>query len=247
MLNTASHQELVALIGSVYAVLERVQAGGPSEEIELRVAAAQRSLEQLQETVGAGPTGPFNDLARHLHFIAFYQRKGEPENYASDLVGIREKDLPAVIKLVKNWATPTLDPDLLAAIRTSWDGRHYANSVRDAFIHLETVLRELVDADPKAGVSGIRLVTAALGPTSPSRVTLPTDTFLGQLTSAESDGAYGLVKGAFQLFRNATAHRRIEYGAHEAEDVIRIVNLCLTLLPKVPRGQTTEGADGKGP
>jgi uncharacterized protein (TIGR02391 family) len=195
------------------------------------VAAAQGTLDRLQEIVGAGPTGAFNDLSRHLHFIVHYHRKNQPENFASDLVGIRERDLPGIIKLVGAWGAPEYDPVLLAAVRVSWDAQHYASAVRDAFIVLETRLRDLVDLDP-AAASGARLVSAVLGPTSPTRVALPTDTFMGALTGPEAEGAYALVKGAFQLFRNATAHRPIVYQRQQAEDVIRLVNLCLTLLPR---------------
>jgi uncharacterized protein (TIGR02391 family) len=232
MLNTAPHEELSSLIADVYTVLERVQAGASIEEIELRVASAQATLDKLQEIVGAGPTGAFGDLSRHLHFIVHYHRKDQPENYASDLIGIREKDLPGVIKLVKAWGAPAYDPVLLEAVRVSWDAQHYASAVRDAFIVLEVRLRDLVDADPHVADSGVRLVTAVLGPTSPTRVALPTDTFMGKLTGPEADGAYALVKGAFQLFRNATAHRPIAYQRQQAEDVIRLVNLCLMLLPR---------------
>ena len=232
MLDTAPHEELTSLIADVYSVLERVQAGASTEEIELRVAAAQATIDRLQEIVGAGPTGAFNDLSRHLHFIVHYHRKNQPDNYASDLVGIREKDLPGVIKLVRTWGAPAYDPVLLAAVRVSWEAQHYASAVRDAFIILEMRLRDLVDADPSVAASGVRLVTAVLGPTSPTRVALPADTFMGTLTGPEADGAYALVKGAFQLFRNATAHRPIVYQRQQAEDVIRLVNLCLMLLPR---------------
>ncbi len=53
---------------------------------------------------------------------------------------------------------------------------------------------------------------------------------MGHLTRGELAGVYNYVKGAFLLFRNATAHRPIPYTAAEAEDIIHVVNLCLRML-----------------
>ena len=57
---------------------------------------------------------------------------------------------------------------------------------------------------------------------------------MGQLTSGELEGVYNYFKGAFLLFRNATAHRPIPYTASEAEDILHVVNVCLRMLPPRP-------------
>jgi hypothetical protein len=54
---------------------------------------------------------------------------------------------------------------------------------------------------------------------------------MGHLTRGELGGVYDYVKGAFLLFRNATAHRPIPYTVAEAEDIVHVVNLCLRMLP----------------
>lgn len=74
-------------------------------------------------------------------------------------------------------------------------------------------------------------MTRVLGLSSSFAITLPTDGFMGHLTRGELEGVYNYVKGAFLLFRNATAHRPIPYTAAEAEDIIHVVNLCLRMLP----------------
>jgi len=119
----------------------------------------------------------------------------------------------------------------MAAISTSWEKQHFDGAVRDAFILLERVLRELGNVDPEMGLSGDRLVASLLAPSSRTSLTLPNDGFMGQLTRGEREGAYFYFRGVFLLFRNATAHRTIPYSASEAEDIIHVVNVCLRMLP----------------
>ena len=223
-------RQLATLLTDVYQLIDRVQAGAESEEVELRVTSARAELDMLQATIGVGPTGSFDNLARHLAFVLHYHRKGQPQGYASDLADLRERDLPGVIHAVEEWATSALDPGLVQAIGPSWEAQHYGNAVRDAFIYLEALLRETGKVDPTQGMSSDRLVTTLLGPASGGRIKLSGDSFLGHLTGGETEGAYNFVKGAFLLFRNATAHRLISYTSAEAEDVIRVVNLCIRLL-----------------
>lgn len=231
MLGITSYRQLATLLSNVYSVIERVQSGAPIEEIELRVASARSTLDELQAAIGAEPTQGFDALARHLHFLLYYHRQGDPTGYASDIEDIRERDLPAILKAVEGKSDTALDAGLAGAIGPSWEAQHYANAVRDAFIYLETALREAGHVAPHKGLSGVQLATAVLGPKSPTRITLSSATALGPLTSGEAEGAYNLVKGAFQVYRNATAHRVTNYMSGDAEDVIRLVNLCLQLLP----------------
>ena len=102
--------------------------------------------------------------------------------------------------------------------------------MRDAFIYLEMILREAGGVSHDSRFTGVQLATAVLGPKSPSRIQLSPHAALGPLSSGEAEGAYNLVKGAFQLYRNATAHRVTHYSADQAENVIRLVNLCVELL-----------------
>lgn len=82
-----------------------------------------------------------------------------------------------------------------------------------------------------SGLSGERLVASVLDPNGSDRIALPSDGFLGELTSGERSGFHHLVRGAFLLIRNATAHRPIAYTQSEAEDIVHLVNVCLRLLP----------------
>lgn len=231
MLSIIVYRQLSRLLSEVHILLTRVERGAPTDEVALRVEAIKRVLDDLQENVGAGPTGAFNSLARHLHWLHHFHREEKPERYEPDIADIRERDLPGVIAEVESWGERALDAGLVEAITTSWEAQHFGSAVRDAFIYLEDVLRQVGGVDPTDGLSGDRLVNRVLGRNSSSAVALPTDGFMGQLTGGELEGVYNYVKGAFLLFRNATAHRRIPYSPTEAEDIIHVVNLCLRMLP----------------
>jgi hypothetical protein len=231
VLSITIYRQLSDLVSQIHALLARIEADAPADEVALRVAAIRQVLDDLQENVSAGPTGAFNSLARHLHWLQRYHREQKPERYAPDIADIRERDLPGVIAAVESWGHQILDTGLVEAITASWEAQHFGSAVRDAFIYLEDVLREVGNVDPATGLSGDRLVTRVLSPSSGSTITLPIDGFMGHLTRGELEGVYNYVKGAFLLFRNATAHRLIPYTAAEAEDIIHVVNLCLRMLP----------------
>jgi len=235
VLSLAVHRQLLSLTKQISALFERVSAEAPTDEITLRVADVRETLDDLQTITGIGPTGPFNTLARHLHWLLRRHGEGKPDLYAPDISDIQERDLPGVVASVEAWGRQLLDPGLVAAIAASWEAQHYGSAVRDAFIYLEDVLRELGGVDPDSGLSGDQLVTRLLEPSRDTSLTLPEHGFLGHLTRGELQGAYHYFKGAFLLFRNATAHRPIPYTAAEAEDVVHVVNVCLRMLP--PRRQ----------
>jgi hypothetical protein len=232
VLSITVNRQLSSLMSQLHVLLDRVETGITTEEVELRVAGIKKVPDDLQETTGIGPTGSFNTLARHLHWLQRYHREEKPDRYASDVTDIRERDLPGVIEAVETWGRQLLDPGLVTAITASWEAQHFGSAVRDAFIYLEDVLRDLCNVDPASGLSGDRLVTIVLGPSSSTAITLPSDGFMGHLTRGELVGVYNYFKGAFLLFRNATAHRPIPYTASEAEDIIHVVNLCLRMLPE---------------
>lgn len=234
MLSITIHRQLSDLVRHVHTLLDRVQTAAASDEIELYMTRIKQLLDDIQETIGIGPTGVFDTFARHLYWMQKYHLQGKPDRYASDIDDIKKRDLPGVIRVVEEWGQRLLNPGLMYAITESWSAQHYDNAVRDAFIYLEDVLREAGNIDPSRGLSGDRLVTHLLASSSSERLTLSQDGFMGHLTSGERDGVYHYFKGAFLLFRNATAHRRIQYTASEAEDVIHVVNVCLRMLPADP-------------
>jgi len=231
VLSITIYWQLSNLVSQVHVLLARIEADAPADEVALRVEAIRAVLNDLQDNVSAGPTGAFNSLARHLYWLERYHREQKPDRYAPDIADIRERDLPGVIAAVESWGRQFLAAGLVKAISASWEARHFGSAVRDAFIYLEDVLREVGNVDPSTGLSGDRLVTRVLGPSSSSAITLPNDGFMGHLTRGELEGVYNYIKGAFLLFRNATAHRPIPYTAAEAEDIIHVVNLCLRMLP----------------
>jgi uncharacterized protein (TIGR02391 family) len=234
MLSASAQRQLAELMSEVYQLLESVQSEASKPEVSLRAAATQRKLDDVHATVGSGPSRAFASLARHLHWLERFYLEDRPDRYASDVRDIRSSDLPGVIKAVEDWNSGPLEAGLFAAVNESWEAQHFAGAVRDAFIHLEIVLRELGQVDPTRGLSGDRLVTTVLDPSSSSHIELRDDTFLGPTTRGEATGFYHLVKGAVLLFRNAAAHRPVEIPPNEAEDIIRLVDLCLRLLPRRP-------------
>jgi len=232
MLSIAVNRHLTSLVSQVNVLLDRIRGDVATDEIQLRVTGIRLVLDDLQEITGIGPTGSFNSLAQHLHWMQRRHPERKPELYAPDIADIRGRDLPGVIASVEAWGRQLLDPGLVEAITSSWEAQHYDSAVRDAFIYLEDVLRESGGVDPAMGLSGDRLVTNLLGPSSGSALTLPRAGFMGNLTGGEREGVYNYFKGAFLLFRNATAHRHIPYTAPEAEDIVHVVNLCLRILPQ---------------
>jgi hypothetical protein len=225
-----AHEQLAQLFADVYELIRRVQSQATPEEVRLRVEAARQKLDEIGETIGAGASGSFGTLGRHLYFLNYWYERSKPDSYASDVVDMTERDLPGVASAVSAWARGSLNSGLEAAIAASWNSRHYAGAVRDGFIHLESVLREVGDIDQSRGLSGERLIEELLGPNSASPLKLPPDGPFGALTGGERAGAYYLLRGAFLLARNATAHRPLDYTRHEAEDLIRLVNLCLGVV-----------------
>lgn len=231
MLSIAVNRKLSSLVSLVHQLIGRVQADVAIDEVELRLVEIRKVLDDLQEITGIGPTGPFNSLVRHLHWLQRRHREGKPDLYVTDINDILDRDLPGIIACIEDWATQLLDAGLVEAISASWEAQHYGSAVRDAFIYLEDVLRELGNIDPATGLSGDRLVTTLLAPSSTTALAFSTDGFMGKLTRGELEGVYNYFKGAFLLFRNATAHRRIPYTTSEAEDIVHVVNVCLRMLP----------------
>lgn len=230
MLSVSVNHKLASLAQEIYALLDRVQGEASEEEVALRVTSISRILDDLQSVTGLGPTNSFNSTARHLHWLQRRHREGRSDLFGPDVADLRERDLPGIMAAVEAWGWQLLDPGLVAAITASWDAQHFGSAVRDAFIFLEDVLRSTGGLDSGTGLSGDRLVTALFSRSSAQALALSSEGFMGQLTTGEREGAYSLVKGAFLLFRNATAHRPISYSSAEAEDVVHLVNLCVRLL-----------------
>jgi hypothetical protein len=231
MLSASAQRQLAELLSEVYQLLESVQSEAPKSEVSLRAAATRRKLDDVDAMAGRAPGRASANLARHLHWLERFYLEDRPDRYASDVRDIRSSDLPGVIEAVEDWNSGPLDEGLFAAVNDSWQTQRFAGAVRDAFIYLETVIRELGAVDPARGLSGDRLVTTVLDPSTESHAELREGTFLGPMTRGEATGFCYLVRGAFLLFRNSAAHRQIEMAPDEAEDIIRLVNLCLRLLP----------------
>ncbi|MGH9070325.1 MAG: hypothetical protein ACRDX8_03930 [Acidimicrobiales bacterium] len=173
-------------------------------------------LDDLQQISGLGPTASFNSLSRHLHWLLRYHGEGKPEGYASDISDLRERDLPGVVASIEAWAGRLLDLGLLQSISPSWEAGHYGSAVRDAFIYLEDVCRDVGGIDPARGLSGDRLVTSLIAPSSRTSLRLPDDGFMGELTGGEREGAYNLLKAHFfcsgtqlPIDRSLTQHQKL--------------------------------------
>jgi hypothetical protein len=249
MLTAAVHREMARLVRWIHFIRTRLEEGAESPEIRLLVEAAQQSVSQLASNIRQPEADAVERLKRHLHFIAYYHDRGEHNSYQPDLDDIAQRDLPGVVELVEKWEGSLLSPGLLEAVATSWEAHQYANAVRDAFIYLEQTLRNSGGVPPQEGISGDRLVTRLLGPDSPERLSLSHAEPYSPETRGEAQGALHLFRGAFLLFRNAAAHRFIDYTPEEADEVLRIVNLCLRILgaerepPFVVRVPAAEATD----
>lgn len=223
-------KQLAHLLAQVHELLSRVRKGAPTEELRLRTSDVVKALNTVRTMIGASRTGAFCSAERHISFLIFYYEE-DPRNYESDINDLYVHDLPGVVSVVETWLEDQIDPRLLRAVRKSWDDQRYGNAVRDAFICLEEVLRTAAELDGATGLSGDKLVAAAFAAEGRLVGRIPSDGFMGQLTSGEVKGLEHLVRGAFLLFRNATAHRDIAYSAGEAEGVINVVNQCLRFVP----------------
>ena len=184
MLSLSVYRQLSELISQVHQLMESVHSEAAGSEVDLRADATRRTLEDLRQMIGAETPGlftrsPFGALSQHLYWLCRYYREGKPDRYAPDIRDIRDRDLPGVIRAVEKWGSDFLDPRLAAAISASWEAQRYANAVRDAFICLENILRDLGEVEPSHGDSGDRLVTSVLGPTSDARIELQIPSWAG--------------------------------------------------------------------
>ncbi len=75
MLSITIYRQLSSLVSQVHVLIARVEEDVPADEVAIRVAAIGQVLDDLQENVRAGPTGAFNSLARHLHWLQRYPRE----------------------------------------------------------------------------------------------------------------------------------------------------------------------------
>ena len=108
----------------------------------------------------------------------------------------------------------------------SWNDRNYVNVVRDAFVFLEQALRGAGKVPAADSVTAVPLVNRLLSSGSADRIDLPGEARSG----GELEGIHQLFLGAFQVFRNPAAHRFIDYKADNADEIIRLVDLCLRIL-----------------
>jgi uncharacterized protein (TIGR02391 family) len=100
---------------------------------------------------------------------------------------------------------------------------NYDAAVRSACVFLEERLRKAAHNDK---LMGVRLASYAFDP--------ETGTLAKHLASrkSEREGIHHLFTGAFQLFRNPTAHGAVGYSAAEAKAILGFVNLLLTFLDR---------------
>lgn len=228
MLSVEVYRELAELMSAVNRVTTAATERVAFDEIDLRVDEALSCASRLEAMIGA----EFHGLRRHLGWLRRRHREGRPELADGDVVDLREHDLPVAINTVESWSRATLDPALVASVERSWRAQQYDAAVRESFVLLEQRMREVAAVAPGEGVVGRRLVTRLLPGDGPSD-RWSTNGFMGHLTDGEQRGARELLNGTLGLFRNATAHRTTAYSREEAEDVIRLVNLCLRLLAKI--------------
>lgn len=229
VLTTAVYQDLGRVMRLVDHIFRRIEDGAEAPEIELLREAATADLNRLARAIGAEESEAVEKLSRHLYWIEYWLKKGRPENFGGDIRDITQWDLPGVIIEVARWEQGLMVPGLVEAVRASWEQGNYSNAVRDSFVFLEEALRRVGGVDPEQGMSGARLVTSLMAVDSPNRIDM-TQSQLAPETRGEQEGAMSFFKGAILLFRNPAVHRTIDYSPEEADEIIRVVNLCLRLI-----------------
>jgi hypothetical protein len=197
MLSIEVNRQLSSLVSQIHALLGCVTADATDAEVTLRVNEIHRTLDDLQEITGLGPTGSFDSLARHLHWMVRFHRERKPNRFVSDINDIRDRDFPGVIAAVEVRARPLLDLGLVEAITAPWKAQHYDSAVRDAFIYLEDRLRETGDVDDAEGLSGDRLVTRLLNPSGVTSSAANNEGLVKNMTSGELEGVFNFAKGTF--------------------------------------------------
>ena len=226
VLSSLVHKDLSFVIRYVHLIQSRAAEGAAASEVNLLIEAASERVRRIGETIGAVETEPFGQLLRHLYWIGYWHGRGQPASYQSDLIDINERDLPGVIDAVSHWEARLLSPGLAEAVARSWVDRNFVNVVRDAFVYLEQSLRRLGRVPSSEGITAVPLVQRLLNPTSEERLVLPGE----ERTGGEMDGILQLFLGAFLVFRNPASHRFIEHDAQSADEILRLVDLCLRIL-----------------
>lgn len=246
MLSSLVYRDLSFVIRYVHLIQSRAAGGAASSEVDLLIEAASDRVRRIGETIGAVDSEPFGQLLRHLYWIGYWHSRDQPTNYQGDLVDINERDLPGVIDAVAHWESGLLSPGLAEAVARSWMDRNFVNVVRDAFVYLEQVLRGLGGISASEGITAVPLVKRLLNPSSEERLRLPGE----ERTGGEMDGILQLFLGAFLVFRNPASHRFIEHDAQSADEILRLVDLCLRILgaeeTKEIRIDLHRGADAEG-
>ena len=229
MLSTALYGDLGRLIRILSLLSRRVEEGAQTPEVELHVDTAVQTLGRVASKIRRPDATPVQQLKRHLHWIVYYHSRDQHDRYQGDIEDITQRDLPGVIDLVNQWEGELLFPGLIDAVSESWAQGNYANAARDAFIYLEDALRSTGNVSRAEGLSADQLVNRLLRPDSPDRVDLAGSPQAPR-TEGEQQGAMLFLKGAFLLFRNAVSHRFVPYTPEQADELLRVVNLCLRVL-----------------
>ena len=232
MLARSVYPDLGALIIAVNDFREAIREEASPTEVDRMGTLAIQALREVARATGGTERRPFTELRRHLGWVARFYRQGKPDGYRQDFESLAVRDLPGVIQWVGQWEATLLPIDLVKAVQGSWDTGNYQAAVRDGFVHLEGVLRAVGEVPATKGLSGDKLVTRVLGPTSPNRVSLDGRGTYEPVTSGEVEGAFYLFRGAFLLLRNAAAHRTIGYTAEQANEILNLIAFCLNLLPQ---------------
>lgn len=219
---------------STFVVLELVRTQASIGEVDRAVKDALDAFAELSRRIGPSRELSRSQLTRHLGWMNKRYREVAHTSYASDVVDIQERDLPAVARAVQEWERTRLDEALADAIDDAWRSGAYRAVIRDAFVHLEERLRQFADIDPSRGLSGGKLVDAIFGPSGDGVTRLPEGALLGPVTGGERVGLAHLFRGAFLFARNPVAHRRFEPTADEAYALVELVDLCLRVIAKRP-------------
>jgi uncharacterized protein (TIGR02391 family) len=125
----------------------------------------------------------------------------------------------------KNAFMPQLgfDPDLLDACQDAFQNEHYETAVRNAYVFLETQLRNEVSMLAEPGDTASKLIGKAFDPER-GPLNLGTD-------KGEKSGVLNLYQGAFSAIRNPVSHKYGKvYTKEEAFEHICLADLLVKIL-----------------
>jgi hypothetical protein len=198
----------------------KFNAGAPPEELLIYAGNLTALVESLKTSLPKDMPAP-TSLNRHLAWLDKRLREGKPDQCESDIVDICDRDLPALMQAFQEWQKNNTyrDQELFEKVAPLMDTQQYDSAVRKSFVILK---ERLVSRFGLAkNLDGVRLATAAFGPTGP---------LAGKVEAKELDALRTLTTAMYATFRNRYGHHDLKATSFETEAVVVMVNWLLKAI-----------------